>query len=137
MKKSTAKFEFCILFQKHPPMLAPIQTTGFPHLTVKSKTTAAWIWKKNSFRLLQAASLRCFVFFVATRGWGTCSSGERTVTSKMGCLGIVQGDFSKKSGHCPKKGNLFNLKNLSKGLSIFNFKFICELERHCQSSLWP
>ena len=99
-------------------MLAPIQTTGFPRLTF-SRTTAAWLWEKT---------VGCFlaVLFVSIRGPGTCSSGERTVTSRMGCLGIVQGDFSKKKGIAQKKGKLiyiYTLQNLSKGLCIIHLHF--------------
>ena len=109
-------------------MLAPIQTTGFPRLTF-SRTTAAWLWEKT---------VGCFlaVFFVSIRGPGTCSSGERTVTSRMGCLGIVQGDFSqKKRGLPPKKGKLIYTytpwKTFPRGYVYIHLHFMCELEKHC------
>lgn len=92
--KNTLKFEIWFFFQRHPCWR-------------QSRQLDLHVWPCPELQLLgfgkNCGLLPCF-FFASIQGPGTCASGERTVTSRMGCFGIVQGDFRKK-GDCPKKGN--------------------------------
>lgn len=85
-----------LIFFPETSMLAPIQTTGSPRLTL-SRTTAAWLWKK-----LWAASL--FFFCFDPRSGDVRQWWENSYV-KNGLLWHCSGWLQKKRG-LSKKGKL-------------------------------